>query len=127
MKKSVNNCIGYNGQIPKHRDFRKFEKSAFSKIENLVDISMYFNDRVIRPLYGDLNPIIDTDFSRRVGWYQFPIFLSRAPQAAIPATALGQDLATKWGHVFVAKGPAHWAKPHADMNFSRKLPGLNLQ
>mgnify|MGYP001398669052 CR=1 FL=1 len=53
--------------------------------------------------------------------------LSRAPQAAIPATALGQDLATKWGHVFVAKGPAHWAKPHAGMNFSKKLPGLNLQ
>ena len=27
-----------------------------------------------RPASGDLNPIFDTDFSRRIGWYQSPIF-----------------------------------------------------
>ena len=49
VKKSAKNCIGYIGQTSKNRDFRKFEKSAPSKIENLVEISMFFNDRVIRP------------------------------------------------------------------------------
>ena len=75
MKKSVNNCIGYIGQIPKNHDFRKFETSAPSNIENLVEISMFFYDMVNRPTSGDLNPIFDTDFSRRVGCYQFPMFL----------------------------------------------------
>ena len=42
------NCIGYIGQTPKNRDFRKFEKSAPPKIEHLVEISMLFYDRVIR-------------------------------------------------------------------------------
>ena len=74
MKKSVKNCIGYIGQIPKNHDFRKFEKSAPSNIENLVEISMFFYDMVNRPTYGDLNPIFDTDFSRRIGWYRSPIF-----------------------------------------------------
>ena len=41
MKKSVKNSIGCIGQIPKHRDFRKFEKSAPSKIEHLVEFSMF--------------------------------------------------------------------------------------
>ena len=74
MKKSVTNCIGYIGQIPKSRDFRKSEKSASSKIENIVEISMVFYDMVNRPTYGDLNPIFDTDFSRRIGWYRSPKF-----------------------------------------------------
>ena len=39
---SVKNCIGYIGQIPKNHDFRKFEKPAPSKIEHLVEISMFF-------------------------------------------------------------------------------------
>ena len=42
MKKRVNNCTGYIGQIQKNRDFRKFEKSAPSNIEHLVEISMFF-------------------------------------------------------------------------------------
>ena len=42
MTKSVKNCIGYIGQIPKNHDFRKIEKSAPSKIEILVEISMFF-------------------------------------------------------------------------------------
>ena len=42
MKKSVKNCIGYIGQIPKNRDFRKFEKSAPSKIEKIIEFSMLF-------------------------------------------------------------------------------------
>ena len=74
MKKSVKNCIGYIGQISKNHDVRKFEKSAPSKIENLVDISMFFYDRANRPASGDLNPIFDTDFSRRIGCYWSPIF-----------------------------------------------------
>ena len=74
MKKNVKNCIGHIGQIPKNLDFRKFEKSAPSKIEKLVEISMFFYDRVKRPTYGDLNPIFDTGFSRRIGWYLSPIF-----------------------------------------------------
>ena len=49
MKKSVKHCIGYTGQIPTNLDFRKFEKSAPSKIENLVEISVFFNETVIRP------------------------------------------------------------------------------
>ena len=40
MKKSA--------QTSKNRDFRKFEKSAPSKIENRVENSVFFNDRVIR-------------------------------------------------------------------------------
>ena len=64
MKKSVNNCIGYIGQIPSNHDFRKFEKSVPSKIENLPEISMFSYDVVNRPTYGDLNPIFDTDFSK---------------------------------------------------------------
>ena len=74
MKKSVNNCIGYIGQISKNLDFRKFEKSAPSNIEHLVEISMLFYDMVKRPTYGDLKPIFDTDFSRRIGWYWSLIF-----------------------------------------------------
>ena len=76
MKKSAKNCIGYIGQTSKNRDFRKFEKSAPSKIENLVNISMFLFDMVNRPTYGDLNPIFDTDFSRRIGWYRSLMFLS---------------------------------------------------
>ena len=76
MKKSGKNCIGYIGQIPKNYDFRKFENSAPSKIENLIEISMIFYDMVNRPTYGDLNPIFDTDFSRRIGWYRSPNCLS---------------------------------------------------
>ena len=49
MKKSAKNCIGYIGQTSKNRDFRKFEKSAPLKIENLVENSMFFNETVIRP------------------------------------------------------------------------------
>ena len=49
MKKSVNNCIGYNGQTSTILDFPKFQRSAPSKIENLVEISMFFNEMVIRP------------------------------------------------------------------------------
>ena len=74
MKKNVKNCIGCIGQIPKDHDFRNSEKSAPSKIENLVENLMFFYDRVNRPTYGDLNPIIDTDFSRRIGWYWSPMF-----------------------------------------------------
>ena len=62
MKKSVKNCIGYIGQINKHRDFRKFEKSAPSKIENLVEISVFFNEMVIRPT----NKVQETHL-----WYWF--------------------------------------------------------
>ena len=62
MKKSVNDCIGYIGQIPKNHDFRKLEKSALSKIEILVEISMFFNDMVNRPTSGGLKPIFDTEF-----------------------------------------------------------------
>ena len=75
MKKSVKNCIGYIGQTSQNRDFRKSEKAAPSKIEHPVENSMFFDDMVNRPTSGDLNPIFDTDFSRRVGWYQFPMFL----------------------------------------------------
>ena len=75
MRISVKNCIGYTGQIPKNHDFRNIEKSAPSKIEILVEISMLFYDMVNRPTSGDLNPIFDTDFSRRVRCYQFPICL----------------------------------------------------
>ena len=75
MKKSVNNCIGYMGQIPKNHDVRKFEKSAPSKIEIFVEISMFFYDMVNRPASRDLKPIFETDFSRRARWYQFPIFV----------------------------------------------------
>ena len=64
----------WDGEIAKNQDFRKIEKSAPSKIENQVEISMVFYDMVNRPTYGDLNHIFDTDFSRRVGWYQFPNF-----------------------------------------------------
>ena len=74
MKKSANNCIGYIGQTSQNRDVRKFEKSAPSKIENLVETSMFFYDMVNRPTSGDLNPIFDTDFSRRVRCYRFPNF-----------------------------------------------------
>ena len=65
MSKSVKNCIGYIGQIVRNRGVRKFEAYAPSKIENLVEISMLFYDMVT---YGDLNPIFDTDFSRRIDW-----------------------------------------------------------
>ena len=34
---------------PKIEIFKIFEKSAPSKIENLVEVSMFFNDMVIRP------------------------------------------------------------------------------
>ena len=74
MKKSANNCIGYIGQTTQNHDFWNFEKSAPPKIENLVEISLFFYDKVIRRASGDLNPIFDTDFSRRIGWYQSPIF-----------------------------------------------------
>ena len=60
---------------PKIEIFENFEKSAPSKIENLVEISMFFYDMVNRPTSGDLNPIFDTDFSRRIGWYRSPICL----------------------------------------------------
>ena len=73
MKKSFKNCIGYIGQIFKNRDFRKSEKSAPSNIEHLVEISMFVYDMVNRPTYGD-PPIFDTDFSRRIDWYQSPNF-----------------------------------------------------
>merc|ERR1711953_938630 len=49
MKKSAKNCIGYIGQTSKNRDVRKSEKSAPSKIENLVEVSMFFYEMVIRP------------------------------------------------------------------------------
>ena len=75
MKKSVNNYIGYIGQIHENRDFRKSEKSAPSNIEHLVEISLFFYDVVNRPASGDLNTISDTDFSRRIGWYWSPFFL----------------------------------------------------
>ena len=45
----LNNCIGYIGQTTKNRDFRKFEKSAPSKIEFLFEISLLFNEMVFRP------------------------------------------------------------------------------
>ena len=79
MEKSVNNCIGYIGQTSKNRYFRKFEKSAPPNIEHLVEISMFVYDRVNRPTYGDLNPIFDTDFSRRIDWYRSPTFLMAIP------------------------------------------------
>ena len=73
MKKSVNNFIEWIGQT---------EKSGFSNIRrirtlesrNLRRIYNVFYDMVNRPTYGDLNPIFDTDFSRRIGWYRFSIF-----------------------------------------------------
>ena len=64
MKKSVKNCIG----------FEHSKKAAPANIEILVEISMFFYDRVNRPASGDLNPIFDTDCSRRIGWYWSPIF-----------------------------------------------------
>ena len=74
MKKSVNNCIGYIGQTQTNHDFRNIGKFTPSKIETFVEISMLFYDMVNRPTSGDLNPIFDTDFSRRVRCYQFQIF-----------------------------------------------------
>ena len=49
VKILAKNCIGCNGQKLKNRDFRKFRKSAPWKIENLVEISVFFNEMVIRP------------------------------------------------------------------------------
>ena len=49
VKILAKNCTGYNGKKSKNRDFRKFRKSAPWKIENLVEISMFFNEMVIRP------------------------------------------------------------------------------
>ena len=49
MKILAKNGTGYNGQKSKNRDFRKFRKSAPWKIENLVEISVFFNEMVIRP------------------------------------------------------------------------------
>ena len=47
---------------PKIEMFENFEKSAPSKIENLVDISMFFNEMVIRPT----NKVQETHL-----WYWF--------------------------------------------------------
>ena len=67
------NCIGYIRQIRKHHDFRKFinPHPRTSKISSKFQC---FYDRVIRPASRNLNPIFDTYFSRRIGWYQSPIF-----------------------------------------------------
>ena len=48
-KESAKNCTGYIGQTSKNRDFRKIEKSAPSKIENLVEIELLFNEMVMCP------------------------------------------------------------------------------
>ena len=49
MKILAKNCIGYFGQTSKKLDFRKLEKSAPSKIVFRFEISMGFNEMVIRP------------------------------------------------------------------------------
>ena len=67
MNIQAKNCIGYIGQTLKDLDFHKFEKSAPSKIENLVELSLFFHDVVNRPTY-ETYPIFDTDFSRRIDW-----------------------------------------------------------
>ena len=45
------------------------------------------------------------------------MYISRAPQAAIPATALGQNLATKWGASLQIQSREFLGKVHAGMGF----------
>ena len=54
--------LGAAASIHPRMLFRKFEKSAPSKIENLIEYSIFFYDMVNRPTSRDLNPIFDTDF-----------------------------------------------------------------
>ena len=70
VKVLAKNCIGDIGQIHKDRDFRRFGKSAPSKIENHVEISMFSYDMVNRPTSRDLNPIFDTECSPCVRFLQ---------------------------------------------------------
>ena len=59
---------GYIGQILNNCDFRQIEKSAPSNIKHHIENSMFFYDRVNRLASRDLEPIFDTDVSRRVRW-----------------------------------------------------------
>ena len=54
-------------------------------------------------------------FCRLLVDFLLPTWVSRAPQAAIPATALGQNLAAKWGASLQIQSREFLGKVHAGM------------
>ena len=83
---SIKNYVEWWVQTFGTPDFRKFRKSAPWKIENLVEISMFFNEMVIRPTnkvhwthlwYWFFKPDRLVKVSDFLKWFQSDFFKNR--------------------------------------------------